>query len=319
MYSTQGPPRQSDNRRLVIFSFAGREEYMSLQTKYVDDMLSRIPQAEFHIWNFSRKQSDNEYLQNLAACSGRIRIFNEFYEGENKQTICQKKIGFICSCVRCRVGKWSEPYKFYASNAEYSNSIFMKIDDDIVFVESKKINDFVALITQNPGKIVTADVINNGRCASADPLQRKTLLAANIAPKETPARWFMLCVSREFFFLSHKYFFENFYYVMSQEISLLELQDGRLSINFIAFDASMMKQIAALLGDSPGMHDEAVITANFPIHLCKGFTACHLHFSDQRATISRDEEMEICNQYFRLMKKYLSDTNEYPMVNSALT
>ena len=37
-------------------------------------------------------------------------LFNDYYEGHNNNFNCIKSIGIICNCVKCRVGKWTEPY-----------------------------------------------------------------------------------------------------------------------------------------------------------------------------------------------------------------
>lgn len=96
-------------RKIVLFTFAGRRPYLEIRSTTSWTCWNRYPDAEYHLWNFSRNAADNAYLEKLAASSRRIRIFNQFYEGENPVTDCVKQVGVPCYCVTCRVGKWSEP------------------------------------------------------------------------------------------------------------------------------------------------------------------------------------------------------------------
>jgi len=47
----------------IVITFAGREMTMSSQIKFMDNAISRNLIDEWHIWNFSRNGSDNEWLK----------------------------------------------------------------------------------------------------------------------------------------------------------------------------------------------------------------------------------------------------------------
>jgi hypothetical protein len=124
------------HRKIVIFTFAGRESYLEIQKDFILDIVTENTRVEYHLWNFSRNESDNLYLQRLSQIMPRTKIFDQFYEGSNSVDVCTKRIGELCGCKKCRVGKYSEPYKYYSSRDEYRETLFVKLDDDIVFLES---------------------------------------------------------------------------------------------------------------------------------------------------------------------------------------
>ena len=151
-----------DHQKIVLFIFAGRQKYMDLQTPYLSKILRSFPASELHIWNFSRNDHDNAYLQSLPENLPRTRVFNEYYAGRNEITTCTKSIGVICSCTKCRVGHWSEPYKYYASRDGEEKTIYVKIDDDILYQPTY--DDIESVYSYNFDAIKFAEVIKNKVC-----------------------------------------------------------------------------------------------------------------------------------------------------------
>ncbi|SAK51550.1 hypothetical protein AWB81_00949 [Caballeronia arationis] len=293
--------------KVIIFTFAGREAYLEIQKSYILKLLETHDNVEYHIWNFSRNERDNAYLQKLAKTSPKIRIFNEFYEGDNKVTTCVKKVGVICACVKCRVGKWSEPYKYYARNAEHKNDVFIKVDDDVVFIDTDRFPSFVDVVREHRGKILSAKVMNNGICSLTDQALRSQIEQLGIVRDKTSAEaWWYLCTDINFLRLSHNCFFENKERLLSESICVYPIPRTRFSINTIGFDWTVMNEIALKLGTGANMNDEHVISMNFDILIMQGFVTCHLHFSDQRAVLSNEEESILLGAYTEQKEEYLA-------------
>lgn len=291
--------------KIIIFSFAGRRPYLEIQKHYVLDLLDRYENAEYHLWNFSRNAADNAYLQELAASSPRIRIFNQFYEGENPVTDCVKQVGVLCTCVKCRVGKWSEPYRYYAGRRKHWNDLFVKVDDDILFIENDRFGAFLAAIEQTPDGIVSAKVVNNGLCAFIEPPLRDAVVRAGLLRDAGAAEdWWLLCTSVQFLEMAHGYFLDNRKVLLEQELEVHPLPRSRFSINTIGFNWRVMQEIAGRLRGA-GMNDEHVISTSFDIQVLQGFLTCHLHYSDQRASLSDERERELLDAYDRLRADYL--------------
>lgn len=221
---------------------------MEIQRTYLVDLVNRISELEIHLWNFSRQDSDNRYLQQLAATLPRTRIFNEYYEGSNFKTHCTKTIGKLCNCIRCRVGKWSEPYKYYANNPEHEETIYIKIDDDIVFVDTDRFPKFLEIAREKKGSIISANVINNGICALINPPLEQFGLQKGCPPNSGFDKWWMLCTSADFFRACHRYFFEHRLTLTREELKMFRIPRTQFSINTLAFGHDVMRCIANHLG-----------------------------------------------------------------------
>ncbi len=288
--------------KCVLFIFAGREKYLEVQRPYLETLLARFAGLEIHLWNFSRNSADNRYLQGLAQAMPRTRIFNDYYEGENPIQTCSKRVGTLCACVKCRVGKWSEPYKYYAGLPDQEETAYVKLDDDIVFIDTERFGYFVEIARSQKGKVISANVMNNGVCTLVNP----GLLASGpphgwAADGDLDA-WWKLCTSPELFRASHQHFLRNRAALTKESPSLIQLPRTRFSINTLAFGQDVMQIIAHHLGGGAHMNDEHVVSAACDIQIFKGFVTSHLHFADQRAAISDDEEAQVLAQYAQIAR-----------------
>ncbi len=316
------------SEKIIIVTFAGRERYLEIQKNYIFKLL-KSHDCEWHLWNFSRNESDNIYLQNLANSSDSIKIFNQFYDGGNASSNkCEKREGVICGCSKCRVGRWTEPYKFYANNEAYKKCFFLKMDDDILFIDIKNI-DGLLKVARTSKNIISSYVINNGLIAMIDPLLNKRIdknLLHTVEKARSPLarairntffykvlsgrdvqaiNWWRLCTSVDFFRISHDFFFEKFDYLVNLPENKIRLPKSRFSINAILFNWEIMSQICSKIGNESSMNDEAIISENFEIDVYTGFVSSHLHFADQRSLISDEEELVLLKKYSEMAKKYL--------------
>ena len=290
--------------KIIIFCFAGRKKYLDIQLDYILNLLQKNPNIEYHLWNFSRNNDDNMYLQGLVHLHNQIKLFNHLYEGDNPNTICNKRVGVICSCTKCRVGKWTEPYKYY-SNLYYENTIFIKLDDDVIFISIDKINHYIETINKNPNKIISSNIINNGVCAFYNEKIKKMVIDSNILKKNSSLyQFWYLCTNKPFFNLSHNYFINEFNKkTLPLEEKIICIDRTRFSINTIGFTYNIMCKISDLLTNKVGMNDEGVISHNFDIIICNSFVNVHFHFSDQRVNITDEEEQKYLIIYKEISEK----------------
>lgn len=125
--------------------------------------------------------------------------------------------------------------------------------------------------------------------------------------------WQKLCVSKEFFQLSHRLFFEslphfksNFSDTVHQSKEfvnngvLRRTYKTKFSINAIGFDFSTLSVVSDALSLYQGINDEGVISENFTIEIYPWFRCSHFHFADQRAQLSDAEELYWLSRYQRL-------------------
>lgn len=286
-----------DHQKIVLFIFAGRQKYMDLQTPYLARILRSFPASELHIWNFSRNDHDNAYLQSLPEKLPRTRVFNEYYAGRNEITTCTKSVGVICSCTKCRVGNWSEPYKYYASRDGEEKTIYVKIDDDILYIDTSRFSVFIDSIKANQKNIISANVMNNGICAILNDEVRNFVSHHQLARKENFESWWFLCTKVDYFRFAHLHFLEKKNILIREKLELVSIPRSRFSINTLGFNHEIMQHIANQLGVEASMNDEHIISTSCDILILKGFVTSHFHYSDQRSAINEVEEDYFLDNY----------------------
>ncbi len=284
--------------KLIIFVFAGREYCMNLQLPYIIKILNEYPDSEYHVWNFARNENDNQYLNTLPSKHDRIKIFNDYYEGPNPIKECTKKPNHICYCEKCRTGKWSEPYKFYSSD-EYSDCLFLKLDDDIVYMDLDGFGSYLKTIKDNPECVISANVINNGVCAYFDPIIKEKVISNRLILKEDKFnKWFILCVDYNFLNLCHDMFLSNEY---TKVENIIAFTDSKISINTIGFNHNIMCEVGGILSKlADKIHDEMVFSHHTTVLIYQNFITSHLHFSDQNAKMSEDVKKTYIQKYKEL-------------------
>jgi hypothetical protein len=121
----------------VIFTvFAGRERYMKLLIPYIE----KLNVTEVHIWDFTRTESDAQYIQN--SCQ-KFKIFSVI----DKST-------------------YAEYYSYY-TKSKYPNpmDVIIKCDDDIVFIDVDSFDAFIDARRKDPAAFLySANIVNNPVC-----------------------------------------------------------------------------------------------------------------------------------------------------------
>lgn len=193
---------------------------------------------------------------------------------------------------------YSEFYNYYEQRySEYKNCVFLKCDDDILYINLIKLRDFIAFRIQNPWYfLVSANVVNNNVCAyyqQQSQLIPYGLMSVDLPPNgfggklwedgglaETLHNWFLDEPER---FIGHNF----------RQISIEWSQ--RLSINFIAFLGKDLAEMACRFKD-----DEHALSIEIPHRLGRTnaiftpFIVSHLSFYTQNAEMNIGE---IINRY----------------------
>lgn len=256
---------------------------MELQLPLVRRILQRHSNVEYHIWNLARESDDGEWLKTIDG--EHITVINDFY-----------------GCDPWK--RFSDVYEYY-SGAEYSDCLFVKMDDDIVFLQTERFGDFIKAVDQNRLSVVSAKVINNGACVPTELGLWREFTARNEP---------LLDVHKSvgFAWLSHRYMFANSKSLLAQSIKLIPTADW-LSINMIGYDWKMGRRIVAELKQlcepryvagrelTGQVGDEGAVNM-LPRLICQGFLACHLSFGPQGIS---DEHLDA------LRKRYASIGQDY--------
>ncbi|MBX9459291.1 MAG: hypothetical protein KL863_26390 [Rhizobium sp.] len=199
------------------------------------------------------------------------------------------ELGDVRSRVQRFVGNPGEhmpywqAYDYYARRMKsFQDSIFLKCDDDIVYLDIDKLGDFVEFRRTNPKYlVVSANVVNNGVCAYFQ--QAAGSIPASVGDFERPPGGFggSLWMSAERAEMLHDFF-------LSTKDKRLPLPEKvvdwteRQSINFIAWLGRDLVHMALPKGD-----DEKTLTVDLPELLDRptaiysDFMVSHLSFGPQ--------------------------------------
>lgn len=274
--------------RVILFCFAGREANMRLQLPYVRRILAENPDVEYHVWNLSRNVNDDAYLRFITG--ERIIVHHELYGPDPWR-------------------RFDDVYRYYA-RPEFADTLFVKIDDDVVFIETDKFVKFVNLVAAQPHSVVSAQVVNNGACTPLEPGLHRLFSQMGIPLLDVH-------LHSRFAMASHRYFFDHADEMFDRPVQLVPIHEDWLSINLIGYTSAVAQRIGRDLGaPSPTfiagrtfsvrgkLGDEGLVNT-LPRLVARGFTACHLTFGPQEKYLS-GADLDVLRQgYAEISEKYL--------------
>lgn len=221
------------------------------------------------------------------------------------------ELGNVRSRIQRFVGNPNEPmpywqaYDFYARRLRtYSDSIFLKCDDDIVYMDLEKLSDFIEFRRTNPKYVlVSANVVNNGVCAHWQ--QMAGSIPEQVGEFERPPGGFggSLWQSAERANDLHDFFLQTDSKHLPLPSKVIEWKE-RQSINFIAWLGKDLVHMALPKGD-----DERALTVDLPELLDRptaifsDFTVSHLSFGPQENGLALDR---LINAYDELMRSAIA-------------
>ena len=195
----------------------------------------------------------------------------------------------VSAPVRRYIGNPMEPmpfwqaYDYYSRRvAEFSDTLFLKCDDDIVYLDIDTLGDFIEFRRANPKYfIVSANVVNNGVCAYWQ--QVAGLLPPTLGDFERPPGGFggTLWQSPQRAAQLHDFFLAKADKDMPLTHAVIDWTE-RQSINFIAWLGKDLLHMSGLTRD-----DEHALSVEIPTFLDRptaiysDFVVSHLSFGPQ--------------------------------------
>lgn len=260
---------------------------MELQLPLIRRILAEHQEVEYHVWNFARNNNDNEYLRSLTG--ERIRVINDWY-GQSPWIA------------------YNEAWKYYAHD-EFREQLFVKIDDDVVFIETDRFSDFLDAINTQRGSVVSAKVVNNGACVRTEP-------SMWLKFKDLDIPLLDVHLHSEFADMCHNHILDHPHEMIGQQVASIPTEDW-LSINLIGFDWPTLREMASRLGQpSPPNIAGRDFSPSFPIGdegmvnqeqrlILNGFVACHLTFGPQEKDLTDGQISEWRQRYAHIGKRYI--------------
>ncbi len=277
-----------------MFVFGGRRANLELQLPFIDRLLEDYPNLEYHLWDLAKDSDDSDYILSLGDHHPRLVVQTKFSgAGVNYHK------------------HFNDVYQHYAPPV-YEDCVFVKLDDDVVFIETGRFDFFLREVQCSSDKVITAKVVNNGACGQFFPSISQGFRKLRI-------RLLDVHMNADYARLCHNLFLDNYQDFIKQSLFDQEITDW-LSINFIGYTYPMAKRIAELL-DTPSprriagrlftrpnakLGDEGLINT-LPRQMLEGFTVCHLTFGPQERKIRRPEWDGFRARYAEVGRKYLEN------------
>lgn len=271
---------------VILFVFAGRRPNLELQLPLARQILAEHPNVQYHVWNFARNDEDREYIKTIQG--ERITVWN----GPAEQGFDSPAPTSAPGAVQFGANEHNAAYNHYA-NDTYREHLFVKVDDDIVFLETARFGKFIEAIETHRGCSLVANTINNGACTPVNPHIWDKYLHLDVP---------LLNVHRSNAYadIAHTHMLEHHTEILDQPIELIPTEDW-LSINAVGYDWRFLRLVLRTIGtphprclagrDMRGwgkrFGDEGVFQTRRRI-IMKGFTAAHISYGPQDPT---DEQL----------------------------
>ena len=285
---------KATQQRVILFTFAGRQPNLELQLPMARRILEDHPNVHYHVWNFARNNQDRAFIKTISG--ERITVWN----GSGEDGFASPITTGVVGAKQFGAGEHNAAYRHY-SQPEFEDCLFVKIDDDIVFLETARFGKFVEAIDTHRGSALVANIFNNGACIPVNPGLWERFQALRIPLLD-------MHLSNKFCELAHTYLFDNYQNILNQPIELVPTEDW-LSINAVGYDWKFLRHVLKVIGTphppylaGRNMHgwgrcfgDEGVFQT-LPRMIMKGFTAGHISYGPQNPT---RQQMESWLQSYR--------------------
>lgn len=274
------------DRPVILFVFAGRQGNIDVNLPLLFQILEENPQVSLDLWNLCRDPADAEYLNRITG--DRVRVINTFAPGTRRMY---------------RV--WQ-----HYTHPRYRDHLFVKMDDDVVFIDTDKFGLFLDAIVEcsDRDRLLSAEVVNNGACTPFMPELWQKFLKLDIPLLDVHE-------SNEYAQAAHQFMFENWRELVARPVGDVADIETWLSINFIGMDWPTLCDLASRIGQrSPSLiadrewgprtrvGDEGA--ANMLRRaVLPGFTVGHLGFGPQNLTEAQEQEWR--EQYAEIVWEYL--------------
>jgi len=129
------------DKNVYFTIFSGRQKYLSIIKKYLDKLLEKQLIKEVHLWIYTTNVDDINYMTTISNNDSKYKIFRP--NNPNK--------------------KWVYYYKYYYETYENENDVIIKCDDDILYINIDKFEDFIK--NMDPNCINFPNIVNNDVCA----------------------------------------------------------------------------------------------------------------------------------------------------------
>jgi len=243
--------------RVIATTFAGRRDRMSLLVDYVVAAIDAGIVTEYHVWDYARTGEDRRWLRDLPSRHPAIRLL-------------------VPATHHARYRAYYRHYR----REDHDGSVFLKLDDDIVFLALDRLAAFVDFRVAHPEYfLLSASVVNNGVCAYFQ--QQRGVIPSSFMELPYPERGYCgrLWARADLAERLHDFFLDD---PGRFDLDGVDIAPDRLSINCVSYLGS---DVGALI--DVGDDDEQDLSVTIPRRLQRQnaifqpMVASHLSFFSQ--------------------------------------
>ena len=139
--------------KVILFCPGGRKNILSIQLLNIVKILDLDIVFEYHIWDFLWTNKDSDYISQLHNIHSKIKT-SPYKNASRAGEIASKQFSYFLY----------DYYKF----EKYCDYIFLKLDDDICFIDTNNFEKFIDGRVKSNSFLYSANVINNNHLASSD-------------------------------------------------------------------------------------------------------------------------------------------------------
>jgi len=261
-----------NDRKVIIVIPSGRKQTLSILLKYIEKELDIIDEIRF--WLNTSNSDDVSFIQNYIKENNKCSI--------DLSAINDKNLG-NSRCI-----------SLFFKNCVDENSIYLRFDDDIVFLEENFIKDFIKFRIENPEPfLILGNIINNSVCDFSHKVNGALRTNHSFIEDATcKIGW----GSPELAIEKHLCFFENYH---ENNLHLYKMDNkrwnNRFSINVISWMGNKFKEFD---GNVQYADEEVWLTNNRQNLIFGGKVASHYSFWVQKELIDRTD---ILHRYKNLL------------------
>lgn len=288
----------------IIVTAAGRKEYLSILLKYIKYAKQLGEFDGWHLWHNTEKEEDISYIYDLEKQYDFIKVI-PFPDSETLEKTC-----FISSPIY-NAGKmvYACTIKyFYTVDSTDENAVYLKLDDDIVFIEKHSIGKLFEYRLENKTNfLVYGNTINN--TAMANIHQKIGVLSKDFGQVSFNPTDNLGLYSGKFVEFTHNNFFEKYKLNLLKQYNFepLEIENYTpVAIQVISWWGKDYKKFGGIIPQNE--HDEIFQASIRPkIEHRKNIILGTGLFSHYSAEVTRDymRTTDILSKYEKLADEYL--------------
>ncbi len=210
--------------KVILICPGGRRSILEIQLMYLRKILDLDIVYKYHVWDFAWSKEDSEFISKLTNFHPKLKVkYSPFTNAHRSGNVASKQFAYYLG-------------EYYRVD-KYKDKIFVKLDDDIPFIDVDSFERFIDGRLKSDAFLYSANIINNNLYATED------------------------------FEKIHTDFLQNYEIILEKnrkKTSEIFSNEKRMSINFISFLGKDLEYINEEFSNGIGFDDEWRLSHKIP-------------------------------------------------------